>query len=239
MDNVIIKRIFIVILALIAFLYLRVFFTTGVHFDEIFLKKHTISNETQYIGKSKQGDIQITVNGWANIKRESAAEVIFNLPNNIYERYTVNFSDEEKYFLGNVEIKNENDVTIFEGKYQKGNMFLYDMDNEPIIEGFNVSIGNEKNNVLYDNNYRIPLISIVQFALHENETMRGNGAILFAALVLIFFTFIDIKYPLFFFELRHSFEVEDPKPTEFYISMQRLSWGINSIIVLVLLIIAI
>lgn len=238
-DNVVVKRIFIVLLALIVFLYLRVFFTTGVYFDEIFLKKHTISNETHYIGKSSQGDVHITVNGWANVKIESTAEVTFNLPNNIYEHYTVNFSDEEEWVIGNVEIKNENDDVIFKGKYQQGSMFLQDMNNKPIIEGLKISIENEKNDVVYDNNYKIPLISIVRFALHENVTMRGNGPILLASVILIFFTFIDIKYPLFFFELRHSFEVEDPKPTEFYITMQKLSWGINSIIALALLIIAV
>jgi len=237
-NNKLIRRIIYVLLAVIIFLYLKLFFSTGVYYNDSFLNKVNLSNETQYIGKSRQGDIQITVKGQANVKKESSAEVIFNLPNNIYEHYTVNLSDEEEYFLGNVEIKKNDDV-IFNGKYQQGSMFLYDMNNEPIIEGLTLSVSNGKNEVIYDNNYSIPLISIVHFALHENDRIRGNGGMLLAAAILIFFTFIDIKYPLFFFELRHSFEVEDPKPTEFYISMQKLSWGINSTIVLVLLIMAI
>lgn len=238
-QNILIKRLFFVLLIVVILLYLKLFFSTGVYYDDSFLKKVNLSNETQYIGKSKQGDIQITVKGWANIKRESSSEVIFNLPNNIYEHYTVNFSDEEEYFLGNVVIKNKNTNVIFTGKYYQGSMFLYDMNDELIIEGLTFSVSNGNNEVIYDNNYRITLISIVHFALHENETIRGNGAMLLAAVILIFFTFIDFKYPLLFFELRHSFEVEDPKPTEFYITMQRLSWGINSTIVLVLLIMAI
>lgn len=238
-NNKLIKRIMYVLLAFTIFLYLKLFFSTGVYYDDLFLKKVNLSNETQYIGKSRQGDIQITVKGQANVKKESTSEVIFNLPNNIYEHYTVNFSDEEEYFLGNVEIKNEKVNVIFKGKYQQGSMFLYDMNNEAIIEGLTFSVSNGKNVVIYDNNYRIPFISIVHFALHENDRIRGNEGMLLAAAILIFFTFIDIKYPLFFFELRHSFEVEDPKPTEFYISMQKLSWGINSTIVLVLLIMAI
>lgn len=149
----------------------------------------------------------------------------------------VYFNHKDKYSLENVEIRDENENTVFEGMYQKGSLLLYDKNNEPLFENIMLYLDTDKE-VPYDKNYKVPFINIVQFSTHEKENIRGHLGMLLVAVFLIVITVIDIKYPLFFFMLSHSLEVEDPKPTEHYITMQRVGWGINSAIALIFLILA-
>lgn len=111
------------------------------------------------------------------------------------------------------------------------------MNNGPLIENYNFYLNTDKE-VPYDKNYKVPFINIVQFSMHEKEHIRGQLGMLFVAVFLIAITVIDIKYPLFFFMVKYSFDVEDPKPTEYYITMQKLGWGVCSIIALTFLILA-
>lgn len=227
----------LVSLLLITFLYLRSFFATGVDFNGIFLKKTTISNEVRYAGKGAQGDIIITVAGIGSDTEKSKAEVAYNLPGNINRHYVVYFNHKGKYALENVEIRDENENTLFEGTYQRGSLYLYDLNNGPLIENI-ILYSNADRKITYDKNYEVPLINIVQFASHEKESIRGHLGMLFVALVLISITAVDIKYPLFFFTLRYSMDVESPKPTEFYTTVQKISWYINPAIALILLLLA-
>jgi hypothetical protein len=235
------NKLFIIVLLvsllLVIFLYLKAFFTTGVNFNGVFLKKEIVSNETHYTGRSKQGAIHITVIGRGSDTEKSMAEVIYNLPNNINQHYTVYFNHKEKYAMENVEIRDENENTVFEGMYQKGDLFLYDVNNGPLIEDI-IFHSNTDTEVPYAKNYKVSFINIVRFSTYEKEQIKGHLGMLLVAVVLIAVTAIDIKYPLFFFMLRYSLDVEDPKPSEHYITMQRAAWGINSVIALTFLILA-
>lgn len=45
------------------------------------------------------------------------------------------------------------------------------MNNGPLIENYNFYLNTDKE-VPYDKNYKVPIINIVQFSMHEME--RGN-----------------------------------------------------------------
>ena len=113
-------------LVIILIFYFKAFFTTGVYYDDTFLKKEVVNNENHYVGKSKYGFIDITVKKQNNI--QDSADVIYRLPNNINKKYIVSFKDagDMEQEFKNIKIKDENGNIIFEGRYKKDDDFLID-----------------------------------------------------------------------------------------------------------------
>ena len=91
----------------------------------------------------------------------------------------------------------------------------------------------------YNSNYKLPLKIVAETAYGGNEVIRGESGFLFLAIFILLITFIDFKYPLLFFTLKYNMSVEDLRPSEHYITMQRLSWIILPIIAVIFLIVAI
>lgn len=216
--------------------YFKAFFTKGVYFEDTFLKKESVSSETNYIGKDNYGSIQITVKGLPNMNKST--DVIFNLPNNIRRQYTVNFKSEDNLDEGIENIKDKNGNIIFSGgKYRKDFHLLFDENGEPVMADIvQVKVSGQNP---YTDNYKVSLSSVTGFATFENDTIRGKYKYLVAALLIFVFTLIDIKFPLFFFTLRNILDVKDPEPSDFYTEMQRISWYISPVIAIILMIVAI
>lgn len=84
-----------IVIALLIF-YFKAFFTEGAYFNNTFLVKSVVGNERRYIGKSKQGDIYITVKGLEDTHENM--EVIYRLPGNINRQYTVMLDHENKWY---------------------------------------------------------------------------------------------------------------------------------------------
>lgn len=228
------KVVLIILIIILMVLYFFAFFTKGANYDDTFLRKEIVNSDNHYIGRNKWGNIHITVKGFEG--RDNNFEVIFRLPNNINKAFTVNFTDDDNFRHG-VSIKNESDKLLFEGYYRKDSPFLFDKNDNPLFEGTGLIFINDQSP--YNSDYNIYFENIVRFAAFENDAIRGDVRYLFVAVLSIFITAIDIKFPLFFFNLRHFMYVEDPKPSELYISIQRISWYVFSIIAFVLLIAAI
>lgn len=229
----------IIILVIIIFLYFKAFFTLGTYFNDTFLKKEIINEETHYLGKNKYGDIHIIVKGKLNEFDESKTEVIYNLPNNNNQSFTVFYNHKEKWHLGFMEIKDDKENTLFEGRYYKGSLFLNDKNNEPLMDEYIQSLTGNAEKVTYDSDYKVSFKNIAEFALLEKDTLRGNADMMLAGIIILSIFIIDIKSPLFFFTLSHFLYVKDPEPSELYIVMQRISWVIYPIIALTMLILAI
>jgi hypothetical protein len=158
------------------------------------------------------------------------------LPNNIVKLFTVNFKKDED-FREKVVIKDNNSDIIFEGRYREGDVFLFDKNGEPVFEGIGRIIVNNQNP--YKSDYEIYLINVVKLASGEYEEIRGKVELLIMALFLIAIIAIDIKFPLFFFQLKHFLSVKDPEPSEFYIAMQRATWYVIPAIAVIILLAAI
>lgn len=225
----------VVLLATI-FLYFKAFFTKGVFYENTFLKKEVVSNNTYYTGKSMDGSIRITVEGLVN--KNGSADVIYNLPNNINQKYTVNFKIPSNWEFGIENIKDEEGNIVFEGIYRKDSRLLLDKHGRPILGDYQVRILRDGESP-FKADYKVSLKNVADFATFSNETIRGKYGFLGVAIFLFALTLIDIKYPLFFFYLRNFLEVKDPEPSDFYLTMQRISWYVYPIIGMILLIVAI
>lgn len=233
--SIFLKALLTVLLIAILFFYFRTFFATGVYFDDTFLKKEVVSSDSHYIGKSIYGDIHITVKGLKN--KHSNVDVIYRLPNNINRQYTVSFKDAGNWELGIENIKDEDDKIVFEGEYRKDSFFLFDKNGQPLMEDIiRIRINGD---TPYNGSYKVPLKSVADFASFANDTIRGKYKFLVPAIFLFVLTLIDIKFPLFFFTLKHLLDVKDPEPSDFYIMMQRISWYVYPIIGVILMIVAI
>ncbi|HPL53956.1 MAG TPA: hypothetical protein PLW11_07420 [Bacillota bacterium] len=228
------KVLLIVVLVIILTFYLKAFFTIGVYYDDAFLKKEQVSSERHYIGKNKYGNLHITVKGLTNKSPE--AEVIFKLPKDINKQYTVAFKDAGNWDQGIKNIKDGGDI-VFEGDYRKGSYFLFDKNGRPLIsDAVRVRVNGE---ISYNGNYEFSLKDVADFTYSAGDAIRGKYQYFVSAIFLFVITLIDVRYPLFFFNLKHFLNVRDPEPSDFYISMQRLSWIINPMIGIVLMIAAI
>ena len=215
-------------------LYFKAFFTTGVYFDDIFLKKEVVSSDTYYKGKNRFGRIQITVKGQLN--KNNSADVLYSFPNNINKQYTVTFKAAKDWTLGIENIKDEDGKIIFEGEYQKGSYFLFDKNGEPFMDDtINVFIEGQNP---YTEEYRVPLKNVADFALFGVESIRGKYEFLIMAILIFLYTALDIKYPLFLFNLKNGLSVKDPEPSDLYLTMQKFSWYASPVIGIFLMIAA-
>ncbi len=111
------KVLFAILIVITLILYLKYFFTTGVFYDDTFLKKQGEYTDIQYIGKTKQGKIQISVKALTD--KQNSIDVIFRLPNDINKQYNVSFKDADYSGYGNLNIKDENGNTVFRGQYYR------------------------------------------------------------------------------------------------------------------------
>lgn len=65
---------------------------------------------------------------------------------------------------------------------------------------------------------------ILLFALEPDTVHRGSWAIWGVTLFISLLAAVDIAFPLAFFYLRYSFSVNNPEPSDFYLSMQKVGW---------------
>lgn len=206
------------ILIVLIIFYFKVLFTPGIYFEDTFLKQSVVDSEIHYIGNRNYGDYNIIVKGLRD--NDSSAEVIYNLPNDINRQYTVNFSDPSNWSLGIENIQDKDGIVIFNGVYNIDSKFLTTESTQTL-------------------DYRVTLKNIVDLSYSSNVTIRGQYGGLFMALLLFAVITIDIKYPLFFFTLKHYITVREPEPSYIYITIQRISWFVYPIIGIIFMIFAI
>ncbi len=233
--NRLLKGIILAFLAAALILYFIVFFTRGAEFDDTFLKKEVVSSDAHYMGKNMYGSIHITVKGLKDVHR--SAEVIFRLPNDINRRYTVNFQDPKNWDAGIENIKGEDGSIVFEGEYRKDRDFMVDKNGELWLD-YNARVMKYGESP-YNEDYKISLKNVADFAYSAKDITRGNYGLLVLALFFLAITIIDIKYPLFFFNLKYSFSVENPQPSDTYLALQKISWIAYPAIAVLLMIAAI
>lgn len=229
----ILKYVILCIVAIAFIFYLKIFFTKGIYFDETFLKKEIISEEVNYIGKGSHGKIHITVKNESN-----KSKITYDLPNNIKEEYTIDFYDnDDGLYLINIMDNSGNQ--LFKGEFIKGSSFLYDEKGEFVFDDIVITAINGVALNPYNEDYKISLTDMANIASQGKDRVRGNGTYLFFALFIFTITVIDIKYPLFFFRLKHFLYVDNPQPSDLYLSIQGATWFIYPIIGIILLIKAI
>lgn len=119
------------------------------------------------------------------------------------------------------------------GTYLVNSKYLIPKDGKTITYDTQILVNGEAPH------YEVYLANVVGYAASQYDSYRGKFQFLFPALILLIYTFIDIKFPLFFFKLRNTVTIKKPEPSDFYISIQKIMWYINPIIGIVLMILAI
>lgn len=158
-----IKSILVILLLVIIVFYFTEFFTRGVFFKNIFLKKQVYNNQSYYRGNSDEGHIEIIVNGLLNSGKE--VELNYKFENQSQEKYIVEFKDANNWEKGVAKVLDSKRDVLFEGSYSKDRRVLYDRDGMPV---FSYKTGNNQSY------YKTSLYNIVKMASYHNDTYRGN-----------------------------------------------------------------
>jgi len=213
------KPILLLLILILLFVYFKTFFTMGIYFDGVFLKKEGVDSICHYTGFNTYGNYHIIVNGQKN--KDENVDVMYRLPNNINRQFTVNFIDNGDWEQGIVSIMDNDGIILFEGYYREDNPFLIDKNGKPVMDMNVLALVNGESP--YNEEYKIPLKQVADIAHFNNDTIRGKYHYLIIAFIIFIIILIDIKYPLFFFNLEHFLDVRDPEPSDFYLYMQKAS----------------
>lgn len=113
------------------------------------------------------------------------------------------------------------DAVVFSGGYDKDSGLLYHKDGswEP-----GLSIRTTTSYSSYWNSYQVDAFDVLYFAMEPATVHRGNWAVWGVTLFISLLTAVDIAFPLAFFYFRYSFSVNNPEPSDFYLSMQKVGW---------------
>lgn len=131
--------------------------------------------------------------------------------------YRVRFGETNENMVKTAEIF-ENDVSIFSGEvHEMGDSWLL-MDEEGNTEvPFTVVVGG----VMPEQTELFPNPStIYNWAVREECGTRGDFTVLFYIAMLLAFLFVDLRFPNFFWNLKHALAVDGGEPSEFYRVMQ-------------------
>ena len=232
------KIVLIILAIVLSIMYLRFFSQQGIIYDDIFLIKKQTSQGISFQGKSKLGPVNLKIKG--DYLKEENVVLDYELPNSINRKYLVEFGVEEENYSYKVKILDGKGDTIFNGFYLKNTDFVYLLDeSKEIVFPEVVFYTQDQSKTLYDSSYEISPYNIMNLATQKNVDVRGKYPPFFSAILLLVITIIDIKYPLFFFHLDTWLNVEDAKPSEFYLTMQRITWYAFPTIALILLVAAV
>ncbi len=227
--NRVLKVISICIVIIIVCIYFFLFFQKGIIFEGKFLKQDKSTPYIQYKGYVNGVPVNILVDNAVNA--DSIVNVTYEI-GKIIRQYSIEFFNEY-----GVKVY-QNDILLFSGKYipDKNGIELFENNGKPYIKGMiNVVVNNED---IFNETYQVGLLHIIKTAAGDNIVNRGNPMLLFIAMLFLVIILIDIKYPKFFFYLRHGLSVEDPEPSEVYVTIQKATWYIASFIIIILLILS-
>ncbi|HHX59513.1 MAG TPA: hypothetical protein GX707_02060 [Epulopiscium sp.] len=219
---------------LLVVVYIKLFFSYGIRYENTFLKKQSVSSEIHYTGKKVGGKINIIVKELSSNPQEF--EISYILGENINKSYILSFG--ETGFSGEkVTIKDDQPIVRFEGSYEKGNPFLRDKDGMVVFSDVVMVIGDVER-AEWPNPISNPH-EMIKLVKGEDEGIRGRLSLIMLALFIGVIMMVDISFPLLFFSIKYALSVESPEPTEWYKATQKISWCVMSCFIVILLIMAV
>ncbi|MDF2540443.1 MAG: hypothetical protein K0S47_161 [Herbinix sp.] len=214
--------------------YFNLFFDKGMMFEDSFLKQDKINGTYEYNGTAYGEDIQVTVDG--EVEQSGTSNISFYIGDFFKKYYTVNATNITD--TGADIAIYEKTLLLFEGNYRKSQgtvpPIIFNRKGEPEFD-IRVSVNQQSP---FQASYQVSNSQIVTTAFQDNVVIRGSIPLLLMALILIIFTAIDMKSPLFFFQLRYMLSVNNPEPSEIYTFIQKITWYVNPVITLIILIAA-
>ena len=121
------------------------------------------------------------------------------------------------------------DLLVFSGGCDKdsGTLYREDGSREP-----GLSIWATTSYSSYWSSYQVDAFDVLYFAMEPDIVHRGSWAVWGVTLFISLLTAVDIAFPLAFFYLRYSFSVNNPEPSDFYLSMQKVGWVVGIAVIL-------
>jgi len=218
----------IVVLALFILVYLPFFLQKGIVLDESFLRKTQTESETIYSGKVNRVKTTIVQNG--EVTKDPTVEIRVLEGNEPEKVFTISILEKVKNELGerySLSIEDPSgEISIF-GYNSREIHPLTDEAGSPIFVIDNVVFSFDNDELTALENLKFKAIRI---AFGDVDAIRGNVAFFIFALIFLGMTFVDFRWPLFFFTLDHFLFVRDPEPSDLYLAIQRGRWIVAPII---------
>ncbi|WP_308754528.1 hypothetical protein [uncultured Anaerotruncus sp.] len=200
--------------------YLLVFFQRGANLYGTFLRRKASpysASAWTYSGKSHWGKVRIDIEA----VEQNAYRLIYALPGNPERNYLVRFAGAEDRYAERQLVVSSGGVERFRGTYRSDGLFLYNEQGEPMLD-VKAFVSHDGENPFAE---REPsYYEMAQLASGSGDTVRGNGAILFLALLIAVVWAVDRHWPRLIFDLRHMWWCVGAEPSELFLSAQRFLW---------------
>jgi len=198
-----------ILFAVIFFFYLRALGEPGIWYRDFFMVQQ---EDGSFIGRDE----------WYNTYRlsktidESEVSISFSV-NDESRAYRVRFGEPNDKMVQTAEIF-ENDVRVFSGDvHPMGDSWLLIDENGEEDLPFTVVVGG----IMPKQEELFPSPSTVyHWAVREECGTRGDFTVLIYIAALLAFLFVDLRFPDFFWNLKHALTVDGGEPSEFYRVMQ-------------------
>jgi len=225
-----------VILALFLMVYLPFFLQKGIVLDESFLRKTQTENGTLYSGKVN--GVKTTIIQIGEVANDPFVELKVLEGNEPEKVFTISILDKVKNELGekySFSIEEPSGEVMVFGYNSREIHPLTDETGSPIFMIDNMVFSFESDELTAMENL---MFKVVRIAFGDADAIRGNVGFFIFALIFLGMTFVDFRWPLFFFTLDHFLFVRDPEPSDLYLSIQRGRWIVAPIISIFLLAVA-
>jgi len=193
----------------------------GVLFNETLLKVEQTVDGTVYAGSIQGVPTRITV---AKVS-ETVTEVTYQAEGGTPDVYAMEYPLEPVQAEGRGTVPGirilRNGSVLFQGGYAPEEEFLrwFDVNGEwdaditfsGGYDGYARKLELSKSNVAY-------------FAEGPELTSRGSWGLYLLMVLLTGLVALDVLFPKALFYMRHVCDVRDPEPSDFYLSMQKVSW---------------
>lgn len=195
------------------------FFQKGIIVGDAFLLRHGTGQNTVYRGDVNGHETVITVER----DSEEHCSVTFS-QEQVRKKYVLESSGEEQYGLRNITVYEDGRI-LFEGKYDAGKAVnfprVYENDGIPYLEGMiSIRVNGEP-----DTLDGLTVYTLVDIFCGDEE-LRGDAPLLAVAVFILIIWIVDICFPDFFFRIRYAISVKDPEPSEWYRTVQKITWVI-------------
>lgn len=202
-------------------------FRKGVTFEGTLLRIQTEEDCTVYSGKIYGDEVSVIV-------RPAESQVEYVLGNRIHDVYTVEYPKglirTEYGSVYGIRIL-KNDKILFEGGYDPQQEFALWFDqNGEWDPGIYVTYGASGGGLSAPE--ELTRGNVMYFLNGPDIVHRGSIGLYLLLVLITLLVMLDVAYPLVLFRLEHCCDVRDPEPSDFYLGMQRVGWGIYPFLLL-------
>lgn len=196
-----------VLILILTGIYLYFLFKPGLWFQETFLYRQS---EGVYSGSDSYGDYELFIH-----RKENKADIEFTADETV-KQYEISWKAPQS----DIQIL-ENGEPVFEGRailQGEDYYLLMEKDGNLLDDAELVLItGTDADkNDFYKNDLFPEKGQLYNWSITEKEDIRGNLSGLFCILFCAVFLILDIKFPNFFFFLRHGLAVNGGEPSDWY-----------------------